>query len=375
MSAAKPVYHDIHCSSPVQVSLSDIEKELTGLWHSLNRDAAGSQTLTRACMSNLVVYCDLRSEADAVLQDLPKILEVHPARVLLLIGETERTNDDLKAYLSIYYSPVSDGWQLCAEQVTVYCRQNAARRLPSIPRALCVGDLPTTLWWVSSQPPPLAGEIFYSLADNADQIIFDSIGWKNPVKGVLAVTQWIAGNDSHVIYNLAWRRLKAWRKLISEALDPVVAPDALATVSRLEIEHGPHALPVAWLLVGWLAARLKWQPVEGRLLSQSAMTWHFECGKDPIDVLVKRRDEGDAWIDQLLWSWSGNAGGTVMFYQLGERKLGVSGKGAPVAETVVAIPESDRARLVAAQMAHRFHDELFEDVLEVSNRMAAILLK
>jgi glucose-6-phosphate dehydrogenase assembly protein OpcA len=375
MSLTKLLYRDIHISSPLPVSLTDIEKELAGLWNSLSQEAPSGYTLTRACMSNLVIYCETRKEADAVVNDLPKILEVHPARILLLIGEAESDEDELKAYLSIYYSLLSGAVQLCAEQVTVFCRQNAARRLPSIPRALCMGDLPTALWWASSQPPPLAGDIFYNLAESADQVIFDSIGWKDPVKGVLAVAQWLAGNCNQVIYNLAWRRLKSWRKLISETLDPRVVPGALSTVSRLEIEHGPHALPVAWLLVGWLAARLGWQPVDGRLLSQTAMTWRFACGGNPIDVRVKRRDEGDAWIDQLSWSWRGDNGGTVVFSQLGERKLGVRSEAAHVAETVVAMPDLDHAGLLAAQMAHRFHDELFEDVLAVSNRMAAILLE
>lgn len=379
MNAPKSAFQQVHSTPPVPVHLPDIEKEMGRLWNLLSRDVAKGQTLTRACMSNLVIYCDTQAEAATVLEDLPKVLAVHPARVLLLIAELDEGESELKAYVSVHYCPVSEGWQLCAEQVTVYCKQSAAKRLPSIPRALCVGDLPKTLWWASGQPPPVAGEIFHALAAGADQVIFDSIGWRDPVKGVLAVSHWIGGNQDQVIYNLAWRRLKAWRKLISEALAPSAVPGALHTVNRLEIQHGPHALPVAWLLVGWLASRLNWIPVSGSLLSEKAMTWRFECEGRHIDVLVKRRSQGSPWIYQLAWGWAEGEGGSVMFSQFSERKLGVKLgvkiRTTPVADTVIAMPATGRACLVAAQMAYRFHDELFEEVQAVCNRMAAILLK
>lgn len=374
MTAAKSMSHNVHSSPPAPANLADIEKTLAGLWDSLSPSAIGGQTLTRACMSNLVVYCDSQGDADTVLEYLPRIIEIHPARILFLVGETV-DKEDLTAYVSVHYRSVSEGWQLCAEQVTVYCQKSAAKRLPSIPRALCIGNLPITLWWVSSQPPPLAGEIFYNLAASADQVIFDSIGWRDPAKGIQAVAHWIAGNEDQVIYNLAWRRLKAWRKLMSESLDPAVTPGALHTVKRLEIEHGPHALPVAWMLVGWLAVRLEWQPLSAKVISQSAITWRFEREGSWVDVLIRRRDEGEARIYQLLWHWAGNDECTVAFSQLGERTLGVRRVAAHVAETVVAMPEVGHAELVAQQMAHRFHDELFEDVLALSNQMVGVLGK
>lgn len=373
MSIPSPASH-IHTSPQVSANLTDIEKALTSLWDSLNEEARNGQSLSRACMSNLVIYCDSPQEANTVLEDIPKIIEAHPARVLLLIGEADG-NEALKAYISVHYCAVSEGWQLCAEQVTVYCDKSAAKRLPSIPRSLCIGNLPTALWWASSLPPPMAGEIFYSLAGSADQVIFDSIGWREPVKGVLAVAHWIGGSQDKVIYSLAWRRLKAWRKLLREALDPLTPAGAIDTVARLEIEHGPHAFPVAWLLVGWLAARLHWEPATGKLLSQSAMTWRFERRDGSlIDVQVKRRDAGRPWIYQLQWHWSAGDGGMLCFSQLSEYTLGVKSHTVPVADTVIAMPKVGRAELVAKQLAHRFHDELFEDALVLSTHMANILL-
>lgn len=372
MSMSKALSQDVYSSPLRRVSLTDVEKELANLWDGLSRETNGGQTLTRACMSTLVIYCDTRIEANTILDELPEIVNAHPARVLLLVGESEE-NEDLTAYISVHYCQVSEGWQLCAEQVTVYCRASAVRRLPSIPRFLCIGNLPITLWWVSSQPPPLAGELFYNQAANANQVIFDSIGWREPAKGVQAVAHWIAGNHEHIIYSLAWRRLKMWRKLISDVLDPAVTPNALDTVNRLEIEHGPHALPVAWLLVGWLAVRLNWRPVSGKVVSPSATNWRFEGGGKRIDVLVKRLDEGDARLYQMLWRWGGKHSDALLFSQLSERTLGVRKASSQVTETVIAMPDIGHAQLVARQMAHRFHDELFEQVQDVSSQMASVL--
>ena len=55
-------------------------------------------------------------------------------------------------------------------------------RLPFAVRALVIGDLPTNLWWASNQPPPLAGSLLYELAENAQQIIYDSLGWPDPAR-------------------------------------------------------------------------------------------------------------------------------------------------------------------------------------------------
>ena len=127
--------------------------------------------------------------------------------------------------------------------------------------------------------------------------------------------------------------------------------------------------------MGWLASRLNWIPVSGSLLSEKAMTWRFECEGRPIDVLVKRRGQGAPWIYLLQWGWTEGEGGSVIFSQFSERKLGVKSRTAPVAENVIATTATGRACLVAAQMAYRFHDELFEEVQTVCNRMAAVLLK
>ena len=79
-----------------------------------------------------------------------------------------------------------------------------------------------------------------------------------------------------MIFNLAWRRLKPWRRILSQSLAPTVLPGALQRIDAIELHHGPHALPLAWLLLGWLASRLDWRPKKGVAKSGNQLIWQFE---------------------------------------------------------------------------------------------------
>ena len=66
--------------------------------------------------------------------------------------------------------------------MTLRAGGSAVETLHFAARSLVIGDLPTNLWWAAPQPPPLAGPLLYDLSENAQQIMYDSLGWENPVK-------------------------------------------------------------------------------------------------------------------------------------------------------------------------------------------------
>src|SRR5437763_15187653 len=70
---------------PVTVPLRDVEGELRRQMMALQGPA--KEPVLQARMSNLVVYCDQRERADAIAAQVTAIADVHPTRVLLLIGE------------------------------------------------------------------------------------------------------------------------------------------------------------------------------------------------------------------------------------------------------------------------------------------------
>src|SRR5260370_28693828 len=110
-------------------------------------------------------------------------------------------------------------------------------------RRFLIGALPVTVWWSPTAPPPLAGPLLYDLAEHAQQIIYDSIGWTDPPRGVAATGVWLEDVERRdacrwrVASDLNWRRLKYWRRLMAQALDEASAPGAAATITQLTIEH------------------------------------------------------------------------------------------------------------------------------------------
>src|ERR1700730_17655377 len=75
--------------SPVQdaisVPLRDIERELSRQMRALQ--GADEAPVQRARLSKRCIFCERKNTAESVAAQIPDIVGVHPARVLLLIGE------------------------------------------------------------------------------------------------------------------------------------------------------------------------------------------------------------------------------------------------------------------------------------------------
>lgn len=360
-----------------RVNIAEIDVSLRELWSEFHQDVRGGHTVMRACMSNLIIYCASQSEADQIGQEISAIISIHPARVFLLIADGEPKKGTIESLVRIYYTDLNEGWQVCAERIDVLAKAEMAERLPSVARSHLIGDLPTTLWWTSRQPPPEAGEIFFQLAGLANQIIYDNMGWPNPVKGVASMTRWVAAQqDTKVVHNLAWRRIADWRKLISQVLDPQAAPGALNSINLIEIEHGPHALAMSWMLIGWLASRLKWKPIDGKSLSDTELVWRFQHNQKEIKVTAKRLPEGDPLIYRLLFDWSRpEQQARICFERMDHDRIGIVESQSTVPSRVFSAHIPTRSALISAQLAQRKREKIFEDALKASNAMSAVFQK
>src|SRR5690349_1826238 len=95
-------------ASPTQsdsepVPLAAVERELTRRVHSLQ--AAGEAPMQRACMSNLVIFCNRPELAGALQETVPAVVAEHPARVLLLLAEAGGNGDELTTTISVRARP------------------------------------------------------------------------------------------------------------------------------------------------------------------------------------------------------------------------------------------------------------------------------
>ncbi len=365
--------------SGVCVPLHDVEHEVGRQMMVLQ--GSGAEPVLRARMANLVIYCDSPALAAAVDAQIPDVCAAHPARVLLLVGD--RTAADKPVTAEVAARPINVelrrfAW---AEQVTLHAGGAAVDRLPFAVRSLVVGDLPTNLWWAAPVPPPLAGPLLYDLAEQAQQVVYDSLGWADPARGVAATAAWLEqvvrhdGGRWRVASDLNWRRLKYWRRLLTQALDAASAPGAAASVSEILVEHGPHAVVQAWLLASWLARRLGWRVQGGKVQVGVEMSWRCETPVGTARVRIHRLDKGPAEIQRLrvCCRLNDEPAALNLVVEDGQR-LAIQLEGVEGAPRTQTLPALSPAELIGRQLSDRERDPVFHESMAVAQVMARSLL-
>jgi glucose-6-phosphate dehydrogenase assembly protein OpcA len=363
----------VRSHGPRAVELAAVERELAQRWRQVSETEI---PLTRACMSNLIVVCRTAGDSSTVVNEIPATVSRHPARVFLLLADARAGTPRLGAYVTTHARMLDGRQQVVSEQVTIEATGAAIRRLPSAVRGLLVGDLPTTLWWAAPEAPPLAGELFTELADLSDQVIYDSLGWPDPPRFMVATANWATGDRlRQVVSDLAWRRMKLWRRLLAQAHDPTIAPGTLETIREVALEHGPHAMTQAWLLTSWLALRLRWRPVGGRVTGGTEAAWQFLAQHGPVQLTIRRLAEGGAEIQKVrIMSGACGRSTTISCADVGAGRLVMTSDAAPgVVRTLSTLPQS-RADLVARQLPDLARDALFRGCLALGRTMAQALL-
>jgi glucose-6-phosphate dehydrogenase assembly protein OpcA len=360
------------------VELRNIERELNSqLMVEQGRDKAPVQ---RVRMSNLVIYCGSLALAEAVAEQVPDVVMVHPARVLLLVADSAAP-PGITAGVNVRCRLIAKELQACSEQVTLRAGEGMVDRLPFAVRALLIGDLPTNLWWATPQPPPMAGPLLFELAENAQQIMYDSIGWPQPALGVASTAAWLESVERtdalrwRVASDLNWRRLKYWRRMVAQALDPGSARGAAETVTEIQLEHGPHAVVQAWELASWLTTRLGWKVQGGKSHDNVEMVWRFIGPNGDTRVRIRRLDSGPAEIRRLriLNSLDGKPGAMNIVAEDSVR-LSIQLEGVESAPRTMTLPTHLAAELVGRQLSDRDRDPVFHESMAVARVMAKSVL-
>jgi glucose-6-phosphate dehydrogenase assembly protein OpcA len=380
------------------VDVAAIERELARLWRESGAagrigaaDSDEPEPVTRACMSNLLVFAPSQEAASQLPLEIAEIVERHPARVLLLVGEPEAAGETggaaLQASVSAMCHLAGGGRRICSEHVTLSAPAAAQRRLPSTARALLVGDLPTALWWVTEEAPPVGSELFQDLAGLTDHVIWDSARWVEPARGVMAIADFIAASDAarRAVTDLTWRRGKAWRFALAELLDPATTPGAQRGAEEVTVEYGPYGLAGAWLLAAWLATRLDWTPESARQMAASAagesIAWRMSrpAGAPPVAVTVRRRASGAPGVAPELLrvdvAFRDTAGARSTLTLVAEAGGRLAAKGPGAGGRIWSAADEPRYVMVARQLAKRSRDPIFRDAAARARAMAGVLAR
>ena len=353
------------------VPLGQVEAELTRQIKALQADF--DPPVQRVRMSNLIIYCNCVDHVCRAESAVPAIVASHPARVLLLLADPAESGEELTA--SVLVRQVDGNRRLVSEQVTLRASGGSVSRLPFAVRSLLIGDLPTNLWWACATPPPLAGPILDALAEHAEQFIFDSLGWDDPNRGVANASTWLGKFERdptqgpwRVASDVNWRRLKFWRRLLSQALDPSSSPGLLSCIDEVVIEHGPHAVTQAWQVASWLASRLGWAYQAGKLQPNVEIAFQFHAPHGTVSLRIDRLADGPSEIRRIRIA-AGKTGALEFASEDGDR-LSVTPQGSDAAPRTVTVQPQQIADLIARQLSDREPDPIFRDSMKVAQQLA-----
>jgi glucose-6-phosphate dehydrogenase assembly protein OpcA len=366
--------------APRPVALWDVERELLRQTKALQ--GPGDRPVQRARMANLVIYCTNQERAAKLNREIPDVVSVHPARVILLIADSESSSTELTTTALVRPLHLGSSGFGFSEQVTLQAGRDAVHHLPFAVRALLIGDLPTNLWWAAPVPPPIAGPILYDLAENAQQIAYDSMGWLDPARGVAATAGWLEDIERadgpgrwRVASDINWRRLKYWRRMLVQALEGAEDRGVFESAYEIRVEHGPHAVVQAWMLMSWLSGQLGWKVQTGKVEAGFEMVWRFDGPTGEPVVRIHRVEDGPQEIQRIRISCQldGRDAALSLFVQDNQR-LAMQLEGVDEAPRTMSVPAHSPAELVGRQLSDRERDPVFRASMSVAQIMARSLL-
>jgi glucose-6-phosphate dehydrogenase assembly protein OpcA len=319
-----------------------VEPDLAALWREVGRQGR----VTRAVMSNLVVFREVGAAPVASAQDnlehdaLDAVVARHPCRLIVL--EHQHDTSRFPAPFAVTIRIVTFATKTSrygVEQIEIHTACDDAC-LPSIVRGLARGDVPTSLWWMDdlSHRAPLE-----SVVQMGRQFMYDSRRWRDVGRGMSAAASLLDSGRRLDLADLNWRRLTAVRQALAHACT-AGGSEALRP-GRVRVVHRPGDGALAWLAVGWLASRLHW-------------------ARDRVPAVEEAR-HGDA----VLTVHVGDASASLSAV-LDQRQVVVSSTqgGTPI---VSPVPRENPAQAVAAELRNLSHDVCLHE----ATRAAALFLQ
>jgi glucose-6-phosphate dehydrogenase assembly protein OpcA len=339
-----------------------VERALAELWQ---RAAAGSEgtPVARARVMTLVVYTEDEESARLAERVAGALPERHPSRgivVNVLPNEQRPLSADVSIQCLI--SP-SGGRKICSEQVTVTAGADSRYLIAGAVTPLLVADLPAVFWW-TGRPRP-ADPVLRRFARGAvDRIVVDSGLFRDPGAGLIALARWREDPSRRAaIGDLAWERLREWRLLLAQTVNPPEALARLPSIVEVVIEYAAGVLPPeALLLTGWLAAALRWQAMDSP--AHGVVT--FSTGRQTVSVRLVAQERPGA-VDSIhsvrLTTTDGADYSVSVVGQPGIGLCLVRDNGKDTLERMVPLVHGDAVDLVVRAVGRRGRDPVYEAAL------------
>lgn len=244
------------------VDVAQIQRQLNELWQlaAQSKGEATGQTITRACLFNLIAVSATETERDHLTETITTLTSRDPCRAIVLLAQPEIAQAELSASITAHCHLAGGGKQVCCEQINIHASGASVAHMASAVLPLLESDLPTIVWWPGNfllQP-----DFFGRLLAVADRIIIDTSTWSQPEGQVAALAHVIVTDHRCIFSDLSWTRLALWRKLAAEFFDDAIWLAELSRLNSIHVAYG-DGVGARWrglLMASWIAAQLEWSP-------------------------------------------------------------------------------------------------------------------
>ncbi len=356
-------------------SIDALDRELARLRRAAVAHARErGQTLARASVLNLVVYAEREVHARRAARTVADLALRHPSRAIVLLGD--RGRDGVVASVQLHcHVPESDGAQpVLYEQILARVRGDFDERVASVVIPLLVPDLPVFLWWTGT--PPSDARHLDDLVTLADRFIIDSADFARADRTLPEVAR--LARHRVAITDLNWARLTHWRELIAQFFDvPTWRPflDGITGIRAgfaVDMDGRDIHPSQALLLLGWLASRLGWRPIESLAPSEAGGLLFRMSRADGAPIMIRLRprferglDAGDVSGVRIQSAIGGDTAEFVIKRAPDERHATATAiiAGVVRAERVVPLPALGIRELLGEELAIARNDHVYEVAL------------
>jgi glucose-6-phosphate dehydrogenase assembly protein OpcA len=356
-------------------SIDALERELARLRRAaLAHAKERGHTLARASVLNLVVYAEREVHARRAARTVADLALRHPSRAIVVLGDRGREGVLASVQLHCHVPPSDGGKPVLYEQILARVRGDFDERVASVVIPLLVPDLPVFLWWTGT--PPSDARHVDDLVTLADRLIVDSADF---ARADLTLPEVARLSRLHVgITDLNWARLTHWRELVAQFFDVPAWRPFLGGITGIRAGfavdmdgrdiHPSQAL----LLLGWIASRLGWRPVEALAPSEAGGLLFKMARADNAPVMVRLRprferglDTGDVSGVRIQAAVGRNTAEFVIKRAPDERHATATAiiDGVVRAERVVPLPALGIRELLGEELAIAGNDHVYEAAL------------
>src|SRR5437660_6810306 len=260
------------------VEISKINKELKKLWQ--ERENA----MTRASLINLALYSEKPGSLEKNTQLVARITENHACRARVIGANRKAKENRVEAWINAHCHVTRVGSkQICSEQLSFSLEGPCVKLLPSIVFSHLDSDLPLCLWWQDDFPEPMDPQLWAWV----DRLIFDSQSWKDfSAQMRLVETAQKEAKQRIVLCDLNWTRLDKVRYAIAQFFDHPASHHHFSKMENVTVDFAPGFKSTAILLIGWLAAQLKWKTNQQQMNGSCRF---LDANKRKIDIELRER--------------------------------------------------------------------------------------